>query len=66
MNLVVGDPALSAGLKQMVAYLKSKGQHIEQLTPTESVAAQLKTMDELSMERTGLFLNFDGKEYAWQ
>ena len=58
----IGDPAASEIQKKRVEFFKSKGFDMQLLTPAQSVSAQLKTADELTMERTGFFLNFDGKE----
>jgi len=35
------------------------------LTPPESVAGMIRTIDALTMERTGLFFGHDGKECDW-
>ena len=59
-----GNRAASEGLSKTVAYFKSKGVEVVVLTPAQSASIQLKAFDELTMEKTGLFLNYDGKEYA--
>ena len=47
---------------QLAADTKEKGMDLPLLTPAESAAAQIKIIDELTIERAGLFLNYTGEE----
>ena len=44
--------------------MKSKGIPMELLSPEQSVAAQLKTIDGLTPEKNGAFLNYTGEEWS--
>lgn len=43
---------------------EQKGVHAPLITPVQSAEAQIKILDELTMEKTGMFLNYTGEEYT--
>ena len=57
------DDPVPDDFKQVVALLRAGV--IELTTPAESVAAMRQLIDELDMERSGVFLNFDGQVMPW-
>ncbi|RPD58582.1 NAD-P-binding protein [Lentinus tigrinus ALCF2SS1-6] len=59
-----GNPDASAGVAQFVEGMNAKGIPMELLTPEQSVAAQLKTIDALTLEQNGAFLNYTGEEWS--
>ena len=44
--------------------MNAQGIPMELLTPEQSVTAQLKTIDALTPEHNGTFLNYTGKEWS--
>ena len=56
---------MSSRMAQAVDMLNStKGLKLKVLTPAESVAAQIWNIEELSMEKTGLFIDNTGEEWS--
>ena len=49
--------------KMLADWKAEKGIEFKLITPAESVSSQLKVVDELTMEKTGLFLNYTGEEW---
>ncbi|RPD72780.1 NAD(P)-binding protein [Lentinus tigrinus ALCF2SS1-7] len=50
--------------RRFVEGMNAKGIPMELLTPEQSVAAQLKTIDALTLEQNGAFLNYTGEEWS--
>lgn len=73
--------ALNAVMKSLAADLKEKGISVAvlhpgwvktdmggpgaKIEPAESIAGMRKVIDEMSVENTGRFINYDGKELPW-